>query len=477
MNLDDFRSHAHELVDWMADYLEHVRDYPVKAQVQPKEVARQLPGSAPDDGEPFGRIFSDFQSIILPGMTHWQHPSFHAYFPANSSPPSILAEMLMSTLGAQCMSWATSPAATELEETVMRWLQQMIGLPDEFVGVIQDTASTATLCSLLTAREKVSGFGVNRRGFESGDKYAIYCSTETHSSIEKAVKIAGFGAESLRKLAVDGRYAMRPDLLTRAVELDTAEGIRPLAVVATVGTTGSTAIDPVRAIGEICRSHNLWLHVDAAYAGTALLLEECRWMADGIELADSVVFNPHKWMFTNFDCSAYFVKDPAALVQTFEILPEYLKTSEGERVNNYRDWGIQLGRRFRALKLWFVIRTYGRHGLQAMVRRHISMAQSVARWIEDDPEFELLAPAPLNVLCFRYHPAGIDDPRRLDALNEHLLESINASGQAYLTHTRLSGAYAVRLVIAQTNVTEEDVRRTWQVVREAAAAAGGMQPR
>ncbi len=461
----------------MADYLEHVRDYPVKAQVQPKEVARQLPESAPDEGEPFGRIFSDFQSIILPGMTHWQHPSFHAYFPANSSPPSILAEMLMSTLGAQCMSWATSPAATELEETVMRWLQQMIGLPDEFVGVIQDTASTATLCSLLTAREKVSGFGVNRRGFGFGDKYAIYCSTETHSSIEKAVKVAGFGAECLRKLAVDNRYAMRPDLLTRAVERDTAEGIRPLAVVATVGTTGSTAIDPVRAIGEICRAHNLWLHVDAAYAGTALLLEECRWMADGVELADSFVFNPHKWMFTNFDCSAYFVKDPAALVQTFEILPEYLKTSEGERVNNYRDWGIQLGRRFRALKLWFVIRTYGRRGLQAMVRRHISMAQTVARWIEDDPEFELLAPAPLNVLCFRYHPAGFDDPRRLDALNEYLLESINASGQAYLTHTRLSGAYAVRLVIAQTNVTEEDVRRTWRVVREAATAAGGMQSR
>ena len=464
MKHDDFRKHAHQMVDWMADYLANVRDYPVKAQTKPGEIIAQLPDSAPVHGESIETIFADFEKIIIPGMTHWQHPGFFAYFPANSSPPSLLAEMLTSTLGAQCMSWQTSPAAAELEERVMAWLGKMIGLPSNFTGVIQDTASTATLCAVLTAREKATGFAVNDRGFDSGNNYALYCSSETHSSIEKAVKIAGFGKSSLRKIAVDENYAMIPSALEDAIKSDTASGVKPVIVTATIGTTGSTAIDPLRPIADICRRYGVWLHVDAAYAGTALILPEMRWMSDGIELADSFVFNPHKWMFTNFDCSAYFVKDAEALVRTFEILPEYLKTAEGDRVNNYRDWGIQLGRRFRALKLWFVIRSYGVEGLQAMVRNHLKLAGELKKKIESNSDFELLAPVPLNLICFRYHPKGINDLVKLNKLNETLLEAVNATGKIYITHTKLNGAYTLRMVIAQTQVAQRDVDAAWELI-------------
>ncbi len=464
MKHDEFRKHAHEMVDWMADYLANVRDYPVKAQTKPGDIIAQLPDTAPVHGESIEAIFADFEKIIIPGMTHWQHPEFFAYFPANSSPPSLLAEMLTSTLGAQCMSWQTSPAAAELEERVMSWLGKIIGLPSNFTGVIQDTASTATLCAVLTAREKVTGFAVNDRGFDSGNKYALYCSTETHSSIEKAVKIAGFGKNSLRKVPVDKSYAMSPSTLEDAIKSDIAAGVKPVIVTATIGTTGSTATDPMRAIAEICKRYRIWLHVDAAFAGTALLLPEMRWMSDGIELADSFVFNPHKWMFTNFDCSAYFVKDAEALVRTFEILPEYLKTAEGDRVNNYRDWGIQLGRRFRALKLWFVIRSYGVEGLQAMVRNHLKLAGELKKKIESTVDFELLAPVPLNLICFRYHPNGIDDTSQLNKLNETLLETVNATGKIYITHTKLNGAYTLRMVIAQTQVTQHDVEAAWELI-------------
>ncbi len=469
MDNHEFRRHAHELVDWMADYLEQVRTYPVKAQVAPKEIFNQLPSLPPIEGESFERIFADFEKTILRGMTHWQHPSFFAYFPANSSPPSVLAEMLMSTLAAQCMSWQTSPAATELEERVMQWLRQMIGLQEGFAGVIQDTASTATLCSLLTAREKFSQFAINSRGFDGSKRFAVYGSSETHSSIEKAVKIAGLGSENLRKIAVDEAFAMRAPELEQAIKADLTAGLTPLAVVATIGTTGSTAIDPLRAIGEICRRYGLWLHVDAAYAGTALLLPELRWMIDGIEYADTFVFNPHKWMFTNFDCTAYFARDPEALVRTFEILPEYLKTAEGDRVNNYRDWGLQLGRRFRALKLWFVIRSYGVAGLQEKIRAQLELARGLAAEIESSGDFEILAPLPLNVICFRHHPKGMDDLEKLNAVNEQLLERLNATGKIYLTHTKLGGVYTMRMVIAQTQVNEEDVRAAWGLIKEMAS--------
>ncbi len=467
MDTNEFRRHAHELVDWMADYLESVREYPVKSAAAPKEIFIQIPPSPPANGESFEQIFRDFEKIILPGMTHWQHPSFFAYFPANSSPPSLLAEMLMSTIGAQCMSWQTSPAATELEERVMQWLGQMLALPPEFVGVIQDTASTATLCSILTARERWSNFGINESGLRAQPQFIVYASAETHSSVEKAVKIAGLGRANYRKIDVDDNYAMAPNRLAQAIERDIAAGRTPLVCVATIGTTGSTAIDPLRAIGEICRQYGIWLHVDAAFAGTALILPEMRWMIDGIEYADTFVFNPHKWMLTNFDCTAYFVRDPAALVQTFEILPEYLKTAEGDRVHNYRDWGLPLGRRFRALKLWFVIRSLGVSGLQEIIQRHIAIAHELRGWIEACPDFELLAPTPLALVCFRYRPTDTD-PGRLDQLNARLLETLNATGKLYITHTKLNGRFALRLVTAQTNVTLADVRDAWNLIQSTA---------
>ncbi len=464
MNSDDFRKYAHELVDWMADYLDKVESYPVKAQTRPGEILDQLPEHPPKQGESFDTIFRDFQNIIIPGITHWQHPKFFAYFPANSSRISVLGEMLTATLGAQCMSWATSPAATELEERVMVWLREMIGLPDTFTGVIQDTASTATICALLTAREKKSDFVINKKGLHTQHKYVVYCSNEGHSSIEKAVKVIGLGSDNLRKLPVDDTYAIATGRLHNQIDDDIEKGNIPLAVVAALGTTGSTAIDPLKKLGDITSKYNIWLHVDAAYAGTALLLPEYRWMIDGIRSVDSFVFNPHKWMFTNFDCSAYFVKDARALVKTFEVLPEYLKTNEGKPVNNYRDWGLQLGRRFRALKLWFVIRNYGIEGLQEKIRRHISMAQEFARTIDNSTEFELMAPVPLNVICFRYRPPGFEDLETVNNLNEELLEHINASGKMFVTHTRLKGEFVIRLVIGQTEVEQRHVNDAWELI-------------
>ena len=468
MKNDEFRRHAHELVDWMADYLEHVESYPVKPATKPRDIIRQLPGHPPDMGEPFATIFDDFREIIVPGMTHWQNPSFFGYFPANTSRPSILAEMLTATLGAQCMSWATSPAAAELEERMMEWLRDMIGLPASFTGVIQDTASTATLCSLLTAREAKSCYAINSHGFGAKDRFTVYCSTEAHSSIEKGVKITGIGKEHLRMIPVDNAYAMVPGELEKAIGADIAAGYTPLCVIAAIGTTGSTAIDPLRAIGAICRKHGAWLHVDAALAGTALVLPEFRWMIDGIEAVDTFVFNPHKWMFTNFDCSAYFVKDPGALVRTFEILPEYLKTPEGDQVNNYRDWGIQMGRRFRALKLWFVIRNFGVAGIQERVRHHLKLTQELVGRIEATENFELLAPVPLNTICFRYRPRHITNEEELDRLNAGLMERLNATGKIFLTHTRLNGRLTLRFVIAQTNVEERHVREAWAMIQKTA---------
>jgi aromatic-L-amino-acid/L-tryptophan decarboxylase len=468
MTHSDFRAHAHELVDWMADYLDTVSTYPVRSAVSPRSVIRQIPDLPPEEGEPFDALFRDFKTIIFPGITHWQSPTFFGYFPANSSPPSVLAEMLTATLGAQCMSWITSPAATELEERMMEWLRAMTGIPAEFTGVIQDTASTATLCAILTARETASQYAVNQMGFAPSMRFTCYASTEAHSSIEKAVKIAGLGKESLRKIPVDHAFAMRPEELEMQVRKDLDSGSTPLCVIAALGTTGSTAIDPLRAIGEICKRYAIRLHIDAAYAGSALILPEKRWMMDGIDFADSMVFNPHKWLLTNFDCSAYFVRDIEALVRTFEILPEYLRTSESERVNNYRDWGIQLGRRFRALKLWFVIRSYGIRGLQEKLRHHIALAAAQAERIRASGDFELLAPVPLNTLCFRYHPSGITSEEELNRMNAELLERVNRTGKAFLTHTKLREAFTIRMVIGQTEVQETHVAATWDLLQSTA---------
>jgi len=464
MNLDEFRKYGHELIEWMAAYFENIENLPVKSKVQPGEIINQLPDFAPDLPEDFDKIMEDFNRVIVPGMTHWQHPGWHAYFTANNSYPSILAEMLTSAMGAQCMSWATSPAATELEERVMEWLRDMTGLPKTFSGVIQDTASTATLVSLLTAREKHTNYRINNDGFYGRSVFTIYCSSEAHSSIERAVKIAGFGKGNLRKIEVDENFAMKPDALEAALVHDMDHGFVPLAVIAAIGTTGSTAFDPLDKIGNICQKYKLWLHVDAAWAGTAMLLPEMSYMIKGIENVDSYVFNPHKWMFTNFDASAYFVKDKEALIRTFEILPEYLKTKEGTSVNNYRDWGVQLGRRFRALKLWFVIRSFGVKGLQDKIRNHLAWAGDFAAWVENDPDFELLAPAPLAAVCFRMNKGG-GDAETLNSLNKQLLEKINNTDKVFLTHTTLNGDYTIRFVVGQTRSEKQHIEEAWRIIK------------
>jgi aromatic-L-amino-acid decarboxylase len=438
--------------------------------VRPGDIAGQLPASAPVQGEPFAGIFADFRSIIVPGMTHWNHPGWFAYFPGNNSPPSILAEMLTATLGAQCMSWATSPAATELEQVTMDWLRQMIGLPEGFVGVIQDTASTATLVALLSARERATAYQSGERGMADAARLTVYTSTEAHSSVMKGVRLAGYGLDQLRLIPVDAAYAMRSDALKQAVAADLAAGFRPACVVATVGTTSSTAIDPLPAIAEICHEYGIWLHVDAAYAGTAAIVPELRALFAGMEQADSLVLNPHKWMLVNFDCSAYYVRDKEALLRTFRITPEYLRTSQDEQVVNFRDWGIQLGRRFRALKLWFVLRSYGVEGLRSLVRTHVALAQELEGWIRQDPDFELMAPAPFGLVCFRFRPPGVTDRATVDELNRQLLSRVNASRRVHLTHTELGKHFVIRLVVGQRQTQRVHVEEAWQLIRAESAA-------
>ena len=468
MNPEDFRRHAHELVDWMADYMAGVGDLPVTPAVAPGDIRRRLPAAPPEAGEPFARLFHDFRELILPGMTHWNHPGWFAYFPGNNSPPSVLGEMLTATMGAQCMSWVTSPAATELEQVVMDWLRQMVGLPDAFVGSIQDTASTATLVALLSARERASGGVTGLQGMSGGPALTVYASREAHSSVDKGVKLAGYGLERLRRIPTDAAYAMDPAALEREIERDLAAGLRPACVVASIGTTSSTAVDPVPAVAAICRRHGVWLHVDAAYAGSAAIVPELRGRFEGWEDADSVVMNPHKWLFTNFDCTAYYVRDRDALLSAFSLTPEYLRTVHDEQVVNYRDWGIQLGRRFRALKLWFVIRSYGIEGLRAIIRRHVSLAQELAGWVDAAPDFERMAPVPFGLVCFRYRPADVPD-ERLDGLNERLLAAVNATGRVFLTHTRLDGRYTIRLVVGQRATERRHVEEAWGLIREASA--------
>ena len=468
MEIAEFREWAHRLADWMADYYEDLETFPVKSKRKPGDTIQLLPDHPPASGENMNQIIDDFNHLIMPGMTHWQHPNFHAYFPANASFPSILAEMLTAALASQCMIWDTSPAAAELEERMMDWLKEMCGLPQTWSGVIQDGASTATLSAILTAREKKAGYATNAKGLKDAPVYRVYCSSEAHSSIEKSVRIAGLGDQNLVKISVDDQLAMNPLALRKQITQDLEKNLTPLCIVAAVGTTGTTAVDPLQEIGQIAREFDLWLHVDAAYAGTAMLLPEYRYMIKGAEMADSYVFNPHKWMFTNFDCTAYFVADPEALIRTFTILPEYLKTSSRGQVNDYRDWGIPMGRRFRALKLWFVIRSYGTEGLREKIREHIRLAADFEQWIRADENFELLAVRNLNVVFFRYHPKDQQDEDQLNQLNAALTEKLKADGRIFLTHTKVHGKYTLRMVIAQTYVESKHVEKAWKVIRELA---------
>ena len=459
MDLESFRRAAHQTADWMADYLRDLGDRRVVSPVAPGDIRRQLPTDPPQDGEPFERIREDLDRIILPGMTHWGHPGFFGYFPANHSPPSILAEMFVAAMGAQCMSWQTSPAATELEQLVMEWLRRMLGLPEGFTGVIQDYASTATLVALITARDQVR---------DALDRATVYVSPEAHSSVAKGARLAGFRPDLVRMVPVDDRYAMRPDALAAMIAEDRARGLVPAAVVVTLGTTSSTAFDPLPAIGPIAKDAGAWLHVDAAFAGSAAILPELAWIMAGIELADSLVFNPHKWLMVNHDCSVYFVREPERLLQSFSASAEYLKTQYDSTVVNYRDWGVPLGRRFRALKLWFVIRSYGVAGLQSLIREHIRLGTLFAGWVATDSDFVLAAPAPVGLVCFRWAPrAGGLSGEGLDHANRLLLDRINAPGDLFLTHTVLSGRFVIRLALGHESTTEALVRHVWDRVREA----------
>ena len=470
MSPAEFRKHGKALVDWIADYYERVESFPVLSQVKPGEIRASLPASPPESGEPFEAMLRDVDEKILPGITHWQSPNFFAYFPSNNSFPSILGEMLSAGLGVQGMLWATSPACTELETHVLDWLVDLLALPRKFSstaaggGVIQDTASSSALCAILAARERATRFASNERGCDG--RLVAYTSTQAHSATEKAVKIAGIGGANLRSIEVDSKFAMRPDLLRARMDRDLASGFVPFFVCATVGTTSSNAVDPLPEIGAVCREKGIWLHVDAAMSGTAALCPEFRWIHAGLESADSYCFNPHKWMFTNFDCDCLYVADRSALVRTLSVLPEFLKnqaTASGA-VIDYRDWQVPLGRRFRALKLWFVLRHYGAEGLRHHVRRHVELARQFADWVEADARFELAAPAPLNLVCFR-HRGG-------DAINQAILDRLNRSGHLYLTHTKLDGKFTLRMSIGQSRTELSHVQRAWERIRNEAASLG-----
>jgi len=457
MTPEEFRHHGREVIDWIADYMEQVEQLPVCSQVKPGEIGSRLPHQAPPQGEPFAAILRDVDAIIMPGITHWQSPNFFAYFPSNNSGPSILGDLLASGLGVQGMLWATSPACTELETRVLDWLVAALGLPERFLsatvggGVIQDTASSAALCAILAARQRAGG-----------GELVAYASTQTHSSIEKGLRIAGLGDNSLRHIDVDDQWAMRADCLAAAIDADVAAGRRPCFVCATLGTTSSLGFDPLRSIGQICRRHDVWLHVDAALAGTAAICPEFRAMHDGLELADSYCFNPHKWMFTNFDCSCFFVADRGPLIRALGIMPEYLRNqaTQSGAVIDYRDWQVPLGRRFRALKLWFVLRWFGIAGIQQRVRQHVALAQDMVGWIQCDPRFELAAPAKLNLVCFR-HRGG-------DEINQRILDRVNASGKLFMSHTRLHDRLTLRFCVGQTNTERRHVEQAWKRICEAA---------
>jgi aromatic-L-amino-acid decarboxylase len=470
MTADEFRASGKQLIDWIADYYERLAkgEFPVLSQVKPGEVRASFPQNPPQQGMELNQSFlaEVVEQKILPGITHWQSPSYFAYFPANSSFPGILGDLLSSGLAVQGMLWATSPACTEVESLVLDWLVEMLDLPRHFLstsaggGVIQDSASSASLCAVLSARERATNFGSNAQGVRQ--HLVAYTSAHAHSSIEKDIKVAGIGCNNLRLIEVDEKFAMRPEALRRAIEADKAAGLVPFFVTAAVGTTSSLAIDPVAEIGAICREHNLWLHVDAAMAGTAALCPEFRYIHGGLELADSYCFNPHKWMFTNFDCTAFYVADRKVLIDTLSILPEYLRNqaTEAGAVIDYRDWHVPLGRRFRALKLLFVIEHYGIEGLQYHIRRHVELAQHFAEWVREDERFELAAPHPLSLVCFRLKSS--------DEANEQILHALNRSGKLFLSHTKLDGKYTLRMSIAQTTTEIEHVRAAWNLIQELA---------
>lgn len=469
---ETFAAAGREIVEWITRYLESIEQRPVLARVAPGDVRGALPSAPPDDAEPLGRILGDFDSVIVPGITHWNHPGFLAYFAITGSGPGILGELLTAALNVNAMLWTTSPAATELEQLTLDWLRQMIGLQQPWFGIINDTASMSTLLALAAARAAAPGLEIRERGMAGRADLPVlrvYTSEHAHSSIDKAAMMLGFGQQNVVHIGVDEDFRMRPDLLERAITDDRAAGRLPLAVVATIGTTSTTSIDPVGAIAAICRREDVWLHVDAAYGGVAAIVPEMRAVLDGAELADSIVVNPHKWLFTPIDCSALFTRHPDALRSAFSLVPEYLVTQGSGDAVNFMDYGVQLGHRFRALKLWMVIRAFGVRGLAARVRHHCELARDFARWVEEEPGWEVMAPVPFSLVCFRYAPGDTSEAER-SAINARILAEVNASGRAYLSHTRLGEAYVLRLAVGNIRTERRHLEEAWRLLRDAAAS-------
>jgi aromatic-L-amino-acid decarboxylase len=463
MPSEDFRRYGYEIVDWIANYFEHLDEYPVLSQIEPDWLKSNLPESAPEKGENFGDVLKDVDRLIFPAVTHWNHPNFHGLFSTSTSSVGVFGEMLSAAFDMKAMLWRTSPASTELEDVVLDWLRQMMNLPDSFEGIIYDTASVSTMHAIAAARERAN-LDIRELGMSGRSDLPllrVYCSEHVHSSIDKAVITLGLGTRSLRKISINERFEMRPNALADAIDEDLEAGYIPICVIPTIGTTSSSSVDPVDAIADICEKHGIWLHVDTAYAGSAAIVPEMQHYFAGCERADSIVTNPHKWLFTPFDLSVLYCRDLNEMKQAFSLVAEYLKTSDAGQVKNGMDYGIQLGRRFRALKLWFVMRYFGREGLIDRIREHCRLAQLFASWVEESESFEMLAPVPFALVCFRACPAGVED---LDALNEKIMNDINASGEAYLSHTKLDGKFTLRLSVGSIRVEEKHLVKVWELL-------------
>lgn len=465
MPIDEFRKHGHELIDWSAKYLENIESYPVLPDIKPGEIKNKLPESLPQNGESMNDILSDIDKIILPGITHWQHPNFMAYFNSTASAPGILGEILSASFNSNGMVWKSCPSLTELEETVLIWFRDLLNLPKKFKGIIYDTASVSTMHAIAAARED-TGLDIRKKGMSGIPKLRLYCTQHTHSSIDKGALTLGIGLDGIRKIPVDSKFRMIPEELEKAIKEDRANGFFPFCVVATIGTTSTTSIDPVNEISAICKHQKIWLHVDGAHAGVTAMLPEMHRYFKGIENADSFVVNPHKWLFVPADLSVLYVQKPEVLKRAFSLIPEYLKTSEDSVVENYMDYGIQLGRRFRSLKFWFVMRYFGSEGLSNRLRNHIRLGQLFVKWIDADPLFERLAPAPFSTICFRAKPVGWNDNNKIDELNEKLMNDINATGKVFLSHTKLNDNFTIRLVVSGIRMEEKHVALAWEVIRE-----------
>ena len=469
MSAEEFRRYGHRVVDWIADYLSNPQNYHVVSKAQPGEIKNALPRSAPATGESMEEILSDLDRVVVPGVTHWNHPCFFAYFSTSGSGPGILGEMFAAAFNVNAMLWRTSPSATELEEVTLDWLRQLMGLPEDFEGVVYDTASISTLCAIAAAREAVPGLRIREEGLNgveaANKRLRLYCSEHAHSSVDKAAIILGLGQAGIRKVATDAEFRMDPVALARAVEEDRSQGWLPFCVVATLGTTSTTSIDPLPQIVEVCGRENLWLHVDAAYGGSAAIMPEMKWMLEGVERADSLVMNPHKWLFVPFDLSVLYCRRMEVLKQAFSLVPEYLRTQMQSEVKNFMDYGPQLGRRFRAIKFWFVMRYFGADGIKSRIRHQTELAREFASWVDESADFERLAPVPLSIVCFRANPS--DAKTDLDQLNERLLEEVNNEGKVYLSHTKLDGKFTLRLAIGNIRTRIEHVRLAWEELNRA----------